>query len=98
MQDTLPHVEEGKERTVKAMNMLQEIEQHASQLLSNAGVNAESAKEQSIRITDITDVVVEIDGMSKESLQSLDNNKRSLDSLNQLAEKLNNDMTFFKLH
>jgi methyl-accepting chemotaxis protein len=98
MQDTLPHVEEGKERTVKAMNMLQEIEHHASQLLSNAGVNAASAKEQAARITDITDVVVEIDGMSKDSLQSLDNNKRSLDSLNQLAEKLNNDMTFFKLN
>lgn len=97
MQDTLPHVEEGKERTLKAMSMLQEIEQHAGKLLSNSGINAKSAKEQSARITGITDVVIELDGMSKDSLTSLDNNKRSLDSVNQLAEKLNKDVAFFTL-
>ena len=97
MQDTLPHVEQGKERTVKAMNLLQEIEQHASHLLSNAGTNAESAKEQATRITSIAEIVVELDSMSKNSLQSLDSNKRSLDSLNKLSENLNNDVGFFKL-
>ncbi|MEP1868855.1 MAG: methyl-accepting chemotaxis protein, partial [Paraglaciecola sp.] len=65
MQDTLPHVEEGKNRTLKAMDLLQEIEQHATQLLSNAGVNAASAMEQAERIVVVADVVRELDGMSQ---------------------------------
>ncbi|MEP1554589.1 methyl-accepting chemotaxis protein, partial [Paraglaciecola sp.] len=98
MQDTLPHVEEGKNRTLKAMDLLQEIEQHATQLLSNAGVNAASAMEQAERIVVVADVVRELDGMSQESLQSLDNNKHALSSLNALAEQLNNNVGFFKIN
>ena len=97
MQDTLPHVEEGKERTLKAMELLQEIEQHATHLLSNADVNAKSALAQSERINNITEVVTELDGMSKDSLQSLDNTKSSLESLNGLAQRLTSDVGFFKL-
>ncbi|MFT2091688.1 methyl-accepting chemotaxis protein [Paraglaciecola sp. 2405UD69-4] len=97
MQDTLPHVEEGKSRTLKAMELLQEIEHHATQLLSNAGVNATSAMEQAERIVVVAEVVTELANMSQTSLQSLDGSKHALSSLNSLAEKLHKDVGFFKL-
>lgn len=96
MQTTLPQVEEGKSRTENAMTLLREIEVSATNTLDNVGVVAESASQQVQGISAISDVVAELEKMSSQAVQSLQNNQQALASLNQLSTRLNDDVAYFK--
>lgn len=97
MQDTLPKVEEGQVKTEAAMDLLREIEVHATNTLQNAGVVAESTARQVTSVSSIADAMSQIKDMSNQSLLTLENNNQAVSSLNLLAEKLDADVGYFKL-
>jgi methyl-accepting chemotaxis protein len=97
MQDTLPKVEDGQTKTQNAMNLLQEIENKANDSYNNASLNSDTSARQVTAISAITDVMATIDGINKKTVSSLEQNKDATLALDALAEKLNNEVGFFKI-
>jgi methyl-accepting chemotaxis protein len=96
MQNTLPKVQEGQTKTQQAMTLLQEIGENANNSFKNAMLVSETATEQVVVINSITDVMAQIDDINKKTMNSLEQNNMATIALDKLAEKLNEEVGFFK--
>lgn len=96
MQNTLPKVQDGKSKTNDAMNLLQEIEKSANNSFKNARVVADTATQQVTEIGSITEVMAQIDDINKKTVYSLEQNNTATIALDTLAEKLNQEVGYFK--
>jgi methyl-accepting chemotaxis protein len=96
MQNTLPKVEDGQVKTQNAMSLLQEIEENANNSFKNATLVSDTASKQVDVISTITDVMAQIDEISKKTVYSLEQNNEASIALDKLAEKLSNEVGFFK--
>ncbi|MDU0353742.1 methyl-accepting chemotaxis protein [Paraglaciecola aquimarina] len=96
MQDTLPKVEDGQTKTENAMSLLQEIEANANNSFKNATVVSDTAIDQVSVIGSITEVMADIDEINKKSVYLLEQNNVATIVLDELAEKLNKEVGFFK--
>ncbi|MEP1446674.1 MAG: methyl-accepting chemotaxis protein [Paraglaciecola sp.] len=96
MQDTLPKVQDGQSKTHDAMSLLHEIEENAGNSFKNAKLVSDTATQQVVGIGSITEVMAQIDEISKKTVYSLDQNNTATIALDKLAEKLNEEVAFFK--
>lgn len=97
MQNTLPKVEDGQAKTQDAMSLLQDIGNNANNSFKNAGLVSATATEQVVNINSINDVMEQIEGISKETVHSLEQNNTATLALDELAEKLNKEVGYFKV-
>ncbi len=96
MEMTQPQVENGREQTLKATELLQNIEQQALDSLSQVQKVVKAASTQVSSIGEISKAMDQIAEMSGTSIESIQNNSSATDALSQLATKLRDDVSFFK--
>ncbi|WP_158966236.1 methyl-accepting chemotaxis protein [Paraglaciecola sp. L3A3] len=96
MQDTLPKVQDGQTKTHNAMDLLKEIEENANNSFTNATLVSDTATQQVSVIGSITEVMAQIDEINKKAVYSLEQNNTATIALDNLAEKLNKEVGFFK--
>ncbi len=97
MEMTQPQVENGREQTLKATELLQHIEKQASDSLTQVQEVVEAASTQVTSIGEISKAMDQIAEMSGKSIESIQNNNAATDTLNQLAADLREDVSFFKI-
>ncbi len=97
MEKTQPLVENGRVLTRKTNDLLESIEQQASNSLKNAKLVTSSMAEQIHSLEEISKVMEDINHMSQNSICSLQNNNEATKSLNFLSGKLKSDVAFFSL-
>ncbi len=97
MEMTQPQVENGKEQTLKATELLQNIEQQAADSLTQVQEVVKAASSQVSSISEITNAMDQIAEMSNQSISSIQNNNTATDTLNRLASGLKEDVSFFKV-
>lgn len=97
METTQPQVENGRAQTIKATELLQNIEQQASDSLTRVQEVVRAAGNQVSSIGEIAHAMEQIATMSNDSILSLQNNNTATQSLSQLASKLKSDVSFFKI-
>ncbi len=97
METTQPQVENGKEQTTKATELLASIEQQASDSLSNILEVAKATSEQVSVISDIATAMDQVSAMSSDSIQSMQSNEKAVDTLNHLASDLKQEVRFFSV-
>ncbi len=97
MEMTQPQVENGKEQTLKATELLQNIEQQAADSLTQVQEVVKAASSQVSSISEITNAMDQIAEMSNQSIASIQNNNTATDTLNRLANGLKEDVSFFKV-
>jgi len=97
METTQPQVENGRAQTIKATELLQNIEQQASDSLTRVQEVVRAASSQVSSIGEIAHAMEQIATMSSDSITSLQNNNSATQSLSQLASKLKSDVSFFKI-
>ncbi|WP_339724979.1 methyl-accepting chemotaxis protein [uncultured Paraglaciecola sp.] len=96
MQNTLPKVQDGQTKTHDAMNLLQDIQENANNSFKNARLVSDIATQQVLGIGSITDVMAQIDEINKKTVYSLEQNNAATIALDELAEKLNKEVGYFK--
>jgi methyl-accepting chemotaxis protein len=96
MNASLPLVQEGRDETQMAAQVLLQIRDQANQTLNNAGNVQKAAEEQVNRIQEIADAMSQIDAMSQSSLQDLQNNHIAVQELVKVSNNLKQLMAFFK--
>lgn len=97
MEKTQPQVENGKALTIEATELLLNIDNQASDSLSRVKEVVAVASEQVCAISDVAKAMEQIAQMSESSIDTIQNNNRATDSLNQLSELLKDNVSYFKL-
>ncbi|MCY7295005.1 methyl-accepting chemotaxis protein [Alteromonas sp. a30] len=97
MEKTQPLVENGRVLTSKTNDLLESIEQQASNSLRNAKLVTSSMAEQIRSLEDISQVMEDINQMSQDSISSLQKNNEATKSLSSLSTKLREDVAYFSI-
>ena len=97
METTQPQVENGRALTLETTELLENIEQQASDSLTRIQEVAKAANEQVSSITSIAESMEKIAKMSDDSIHSLQANNTAINSLNQLSKQLKSDVAYFQL-
>ncbi|WP_083928668.1 methyl-accepting chemotaxis protein [Salinimonas chungwhensis] len=97
METTQPQVENSKAQTRKATTLLENIEQQADDSLAQVQKVAQSTADQVTAVADITQAMVEIAEMSKNSMNNMSENDHAAHKLNELAIRLKQEVKFFKV-
>ncbi|MCG7585730.1 methyl-accepting chemotaxis protein [Photobacterium sp. OFAV2-7] len=97
METTQPQVENGKQQTTKATDLLASIEQQASDSLTSIREVAKATAEQVSVVSDIADAMDQVSAMSTDSIASMQSNEKAVNSLNQLATELKEEVSYFKV-
>ncbi len=97
METTQPQVESGRAKTLEATELLQDIEQQASDSLSRVKEVVSAAGDQVSSISEVASAMEQIADMSTNSIESLRNNDAATQTLSQVASKLKQDVSFFKV-
>ncbi|REL34331.1 methyl-accepting chemotaxis protein [Thalassotalea euphylliae] len=98
METTQPQVENGRALTLQATDLLENIEQQASDSLARIQELASAASDQVSSIGDIAHTMEQIAEMSENSINSLQANNSATNSLSELSDQLKSDVGFFKLN
>lgn len=97
METTQPQVENGRRQTLQASELLQNIEQHASDSLMRVREVVTAASSQLDSIVEITNAMDQVKGMSTQSIDIIQTNNQATDALGKLSEALKGDVSFFKV-
>ncbi|WP_448551105.1 methyl-accepting chemotaxis protein [Thalassotalea montiporae] len=97
METTQPQVENGRSLTLQATDLLENIEQQATDSLARIQELASAASDQVTTIGDIAHTMEQIAQMSENSITSLQANNSATNSLHELSEQLKSDVGYFKL-
>ncbi len=97
METTQPQVESGRAKTIEATALLQDIEQQASDSLTRVKEVVSATSDQVSSIGEVANAMEQISDMSANSMDSLRNNDTATQSLSEVASKLKNDVSFFKV-
>lgn len=97
MEKTQPQVESGRAKTLEATALLQDIEQQASDSLSRVKEVVSATSDQVSSISEVANAMEQIADMSTTSIDSLQNNDAATQTLSQVASKLKQDVSFFKV-
>ncbi|BBN83498.1 methyl-accepting chemotaxis protein [Pseudoalteromonas sp. A25] len=97
METVRPQVESGKEKTMKATELLLNIEQQASDSLKRVREVAQASSDQVAVISDINSTMEKIAAMSEDFIDSMQQNDASTNTLAKLSTKLKKDISFFKI-
>lgn len=97
METTQPQVESGRAKTLEATELLQDIEQQANDSLSRVKEVVSAAGDQVSSISEVASAMEQIADMSTNSIESLRNNDAATQTLSQVASKLKQDVSFFKV-
>jgi len=95
METTVPQVENGLILTNEAYQVLSDIQTQANDSLQKVLEVVEATSEQVATVGKINNIVDEVAGMAKESSLSLRNNAEEANSLEQLSNKLKQDISHF---
>lgn len=97
METTQPQVESGKAKTLEATELLQDIEQQADDSLNRVKELVTAANDQVLSIGEVASAMEQISDMSNDTMGSLRNNDAATQTLSQVATKLKQDVSFFKV-
>jgi methyl-accepting chemotaxis protein len=97
METTVPKVERGLVLTREASELLDQIQQQANSSMDNVLEVVNLTSKQESTIGDIKGSVSELENMSTETSESLENSVEQANHLQQLSVKLNSDIDFFKV-
>lgn len=97
MENTQPQVEKGKEKTSQASQLLVDIEHQAEDTLSHIRDVVQATNEQVEGVRDIAAAMEQISSMSDDSVISMESNENAGRKLNQLANQLKQEVSFFKV-
>ena len=97
METTQPQVENGRALTIETTELLENIEQQATDSLIKIQEVARAASDQVDSIGDIAHAMEQIAQMSDNSISSLDANNSATTALYQLSEQLKDNVNHFKL-
>lgn len=97
METTQPQVESGKEKTMQATALLENIEQQASDSLAKVQEVATATAGQVSVISEISEAMEQIAVMSEDAIQSMNQNDSSTNTLTDLSAQLKQEVAFFKL-
>lgn len=97
METTQPQVENGRRQTLQASELLQNIEQHASDSLMRVREVVTAASSQLDSIVEITNAMDQVKGVSTQSIDIIQTNNQATDALGKLSEALKGDVSFFKV-
>ena len=95
MEKTQPIVEHGLSLTKATTDLLQKIEQQATDSLANVQKVASATGEQVYSIEEIANTMEQINNMSAESTSSLQTNNEATKSLYQLSNNLKENVSYF---
>ena len=97
METTQPQVESGRAKTLEATELLQDIEQQAGDSLTRVKEVATATSNQVSSISEVASAMEQISDMSNNSIESLQNNDAATQTLSNVASKLKQDASFFKV-
>ena len=97
METTQPQVLSGKERTTKASELLENIEEQAADSLKRIKEVAKATSDQVNVVGDISSAMEQISTMSSDAIQSMQNNEKAVTSLNSLSSQLKGEVEYFKI-
>lgn len=97
MEKTQPLVENGRALTIETTELLELIENHANDSLSNVHEVAVATDRQTMSIKEIAGAMVKVNQMSLESIASLRKNSEATESLNSLSIRLMDNVSFFQV-
>ena len=97
METVQPQVESGKEKTVKATELLLNIEKQASDSLKRVKEVAQASADQVSVISDISTTMEKIAGMSDDFIGLMHQNDSSTNTLAELSTQLKKDISYFKI-
>lgn len=97
METTQPQVENGRAQTIRATELLQSIEQHAADSLTQVQEVVIAATEQVCAIGEVSSAMEQVSQMSSDSMASMRNNNNAITILDELANQLKSDVSFFKV-
>ncbi len=97
MERTQPMVENGRSLTQETTNLLQEIESQAEKSMANVKRVVAETSQQVASIEEITSSMAQINDMSQQSIDNLEENISSTRRLDQISNKLRENVSYFKL-
>ncbi|MEW9798313.1 methyl-accepting chemotaxis protein [Alteromonas sp. CYL-A6] len=98
METTQPQVENGKAQIMKATELLESIEQQATDSLLRIKEVASAASGQVDVVSDLSKAMEAVAAMSKNTMESMSNNDKAAKGLNDLAHELKKEVSFFKVN
>ncbi|PMG22524.1 methyl-accepting chemotaxis protein [Vibrio splendidus] len=97
MNTTQPQVENGKAQTKNASELLQSIEQQANDSLKKVKEVVLATSNQVTVVGDISDAMNDISEMSSQSIEHIQSNNIATNALNELADRLKQEVAYFKV-
>ncbi|MEL0635411.1 methyl-accepting chemotaxis protein [Marinomonas sp. TI.3.20] len=97
MESTVPQVQNSLTLTNEANTLLNDIQQQSKNSLANVLEVVAATSQQVVTISEINSQIQEVANMSKETSQALQVNAEETVALQQLSEKLKDDIHYFKV-
>ncbi|BFM51089.1 methyl-accepting chemotaxis protein [Marinomonas sp. THO17] len=97
METTQPLVENGRSLAEQASQLLTNIEQHASDSLSQIKDVVQTTLSQQDAINNVANVIDQLNNTSQQTMSLLETNDTATNKLNNLANDLKTDIRFFKV-
>ena len=97
MERTQPQVENGSALTIEASELLLNIDNQASDSLNRVKDVVAIGSQQLSAIGEVANAMEQFSEMSESGIDTIQNNNRATDSLNDLSEGLRENVAYFKL-
>lgn len=97
MERPQPQVENGRALTIEASELLLNIDNQASDSLNRVKDVVAIGSQQLSAIGEVANAMEQFSEMSESGIDTIQNNNRATDSLNDLSEGLRENVAYFKL-
>lgn len=97
MESAQPQVEKGKDKTTSASDLLVNIEEQAKDTLSRVRDVVQATNGQVEVVQDITIAMNDISSLTDNSVEAMTSNKKAEQAMNELANELKQEVSYFKV-